>query len=302
MLFVHLLIVHSSIQFLLLYSFALTLDVVIPSLRRDSVGGALYSLGRGTAVPDLITIVSNEVAPSLVPVGLRVRLVRFRSARYPIGTMDVALRRNIGIWASPCSHIITFDDDQLASPDMVEAGARLFERQAFFWGHYRFLDFAVRPVDEILQLPASAGRPREFPPNAWHGWQSAYGGLFGGEKSMLQAAGGFDLAYCGRHAGEDQHLGRRLADAAGHAGRVFVHEPPFAWHPTAKVPWSAPAYTNTCAGPHQFEEHRLGAVSVQQCRVCPYFQPPPGDVPTGEVLMRFDPAAVDVTVEDAAAR
>lgn len=275
--------------------------MVIPSLRRDAVGAALYSFSRGTVMPDLITIVSNEVSRALVPQGLRVRLLRFRSVRYPVGNLDVALRRDIGIWASPCSHVITFDDDQLAPPDMIESGARLLERQAFFWGHYRFVDFAARSIDEILGLPPSAGRTRELPPNSWHGWQSAYGGLFGMEKSKLQAAGGFDLVFCGRHAGEDQHLGRRLADAAGHGGRVFVHEPPFAWHPTAKVPWSTPAYTNTCTGPHQFEERRLGTVSVQQCRVCPYFRPPEGDIPAGEILMRFDPTAVDVTVEDTAA-
>ena len=91
------------------------IDVVVPVARRRALDGLLYSFSANTIRPDVITLVSNDLSASEVQTyGLDVRLLRFASAAYAVGSIDVALRRNIGIWASDCSHIVTFDDDQLA--------------------------------------------------------------------------------------------------------------------------------------------------------------------------------------------
>ncbi len=274
------------------------IDVVIPAVRVNSIPPLLYSFSRNRVRPDLITIVSNEVPSDINTLGLKVRILRFTSRDYPIGACDVALRRDIGVWKSPCSHIVTFDDDQLAPSTLIESSRDLLTRQRFFWGHYRFLDFSRYTIEEIADLPPSRGRPRETPPNAWHLWRSAYGGLFGAEKMLVQQIGGFDLIFCGRHAGEDQHLGRRLARFAGQGERIFVHEPPFAWHPEAKVPWPPVKYSNLCSGSHDFENQGGSGMSIRKCRGCPFFEPPAGDLSHDDVAILFDGSKVDVLVEE----
>jgi hypothetical protein len=139
---------------------------------------------------------------------MNVRLIRFRSSAYPIGSHDVVLRRNIGIWS----------------------------------------------------------------------------------------LGGFDMAFCGRHAGEDQNLGRRLARRLDGCERVFIHEPPFAWHPTGKLPWAKAGYTNLYSAAHRLFRTRRGGIEVETCNVCPHFRVLEVDLYRDDVRMRYDPAQVEVTL------
>jgi hypothetical protein len=276
----------------------LTIDVIVPSVRPDTIDRLLYSFRWNSIWPDLITIVSNEIDNDIHGHGLPVRLIRFRSSVYPVGNRDVALRRNIGIWQLPCSHIVTFDDDQLAPIHLVEHARALLRIKPFFWGHHRYLDFPRYGLEEIFQLPAGAGRPRESPPNTWHLWMSAYAGLFGAEAAYVRDRGGFDLIYCGRHAGEDQDLGRRLAAHAGDGERVFVHEPPFAWHPEHTAPWSAPRYSNLCEAGHALRSADVDGHAVRQCALCPYFEADFDHLTGTEAVLLFDPAGVEMVVND----
>src|SRR5215813_7200767 len=100
-------------------------------------------------------------------------------------------------------------------------------------------------------MPPDAGRTREFPPNAWHSWMSAYAGLFGADRKVLLQVRGFDMIFSGRHGGEDQNLGRRLAKFVDGGSSIFVYEPPFAWHPEENAPWDQPVVSNVCSGDHQ---------------------------------------------------
>jgi hypothetical protein len=272
------------------------IDVIVPVARRRTIDELLYSFSCNTARPDLITLVSNELSAGDIQThGLDVRLLRFDSSVYAIGSMDVALRRNVGIWASESSHVVTFDDDQLAPVDLVENCRARFAAGRYFWGHYRYIDFSQWSVDELLRLPAIAGKPRESPPNSWHTFRSAYAGLFGAERSLLLDIGGFDMLFSGRHGGEDQDLGRRLAERTRDGGRVFVCEPPFAWHPMERVPWDADRRTNLCPGDHDLA---VGAADgVQRCLKCPFLWAPDAQLFRNDVSMRFDPRAVTTAIE-----
>jgi hypothetical protein len=276
---------------------AVEIDVVIPSLRPQTVTAALASLSLGSRRPDLVTIVSNEIGRDVDCHGLAVRVLRFRSAIYPVGSQDVALRRNVGIWSSPCSHLITFDDDQIAPADMAASAAALLEQSPYFWGHYRYLRFDGLTVEQIVRLPPEAGRAREHPPNAWHLWQSAYGGLFGASKDLLLEVGGYDMAFCGRHAGEDQDLARRLARRVYGSERIFVHEPPFAWHPEERIAWGEPGWSNLCTDGHELAAARVGGLPAQRCGRCPYFQLTGPVGGNGRLIIPFDPDSVEIVVE-----
>ena len=274
------------------------LDLIIPAMRpAECVANVLYSLSRNTVQPDVVSIVSNELDSDLPSYGLNVRLIRFTSEHYPVGEQDVALRRNVGIWSSTCAHIVTFDDDQLAPPNLIETSARLLERKPYFWGHHRFVEFSGRSVDELLQMDPEQGRAREHPPNAWHQWMSCYAGVFGAERELVQRLGGFDLIFCGRHAGEDQNLGKRIAWHVDRSERVFIHEPPFAWHPERKIAWSAPRYRNLCSSEHRLAPAWQGHVEIRKCQVCPYFEIVTGNLFSAEVAMAFDPSKVATLIE-----
>lgn len=270
------------------------IDVIIPTMRPESVKTVLYSLSKGTVKPDLVTIVSNEIREDLPCYGLRVRLASFSSSYYPVGYLDVVLRRNIGIWSSPCSHIITFDDDQLAPTDMVLKSIELLRRRPYFWGHYRYVSFSKYHVDDIIPMPPGEGRSRERPANAWHSWQSCYGGLFGADSALLRDLGGFDMIFCGKRGGEDQNLGKRIARAIDRSDRVFIYEPPFAWHPEEKVPLN-PGYSNLCPSKHQLSLSSYEGLALERCAVCPYFRVVSGEVNRDNVIMKFDPNKVKIT-------
>lgn len=237
--------------------------------------------------PDCITLVSNDIpAASFETYGLNATVLRFESNTYPFGNLDVALRRNVGIWFSEASHIITFDDDQLAPVNLVSSAAVLLTRQPYFWGHHRYIDFKAHSIDELLRLPADVGRPREFPPNSWHSFRSAYAGLFGAERELLVDVGAFDMLFCGRHGGEDQDLGRRLAERISGTDSIFVNEPPFAWHPEEAMPWDERLGSNLCVGDHVIAADTKG---LNKCTRCPYFWAPDELLFRDSVGLLFDP-------------
>jgi hypothetical protein len=275
-----------------------SLDVIVPTVRPATIGRLLESLALNTVRPDAVSIVSNEVDGSLETHGLDVRLLRFRSEDYPVGDRDVALRRDVGIWSSEASHVLTLDDDVVAPANLIETSMALLAEEPYFWGHYRYISFAGYTLERLVELLPELGRKRESPPNSWHLWMSCYAGAFGAERELVKRVGGFDLAFSGRHSGEDQSLGKRLAAHVAGTERVFIHEPPFVWHPTEPDAWEPPRYSNLCEGEHDLEEAELNGLPVASCRLCPWFvATDESRLFSGEVFVPYDPAAVDVTVE-----
>ena len=248
------------------------IDVVAPARRPETVGRLLEALARGDRRPDLVSLVGHEVPLSIDTRGLPVRLLRPRSKHYAVGEQDVALRRNVGAWASPLPWLVFLDDDVVPARDTLASCARLLADAPVVWGHHRFLDLRATPVEAVLALPASAGRSRELGVNRWHGWASCYGGMLAVHRATFLAAGGYDMAYSGRHAGEDQDLGRRLARGLQGTDRVFIHEPPYAWHPVVPEPWAAPGWTNLCAHGHREVSARVDGLAVLRCEACPWFR------------------------------
>jgi hypothetical protein len=61
---------------------ALTIDVIVPLVRPETIDRLLYSFRWNRTWPDLITIVSNEIDNDIHVHGLPVRLIRFRSSVY----------------------------------------------------------------------------------------------------------------------------------------------------------------------------------------------------------------------------
>ena len=280
----------------------MTLDVVVPAVRRATIGRLLESLAGNTVRPDVVSIVSNEVDPAIETHGLDVRLLRFRSDEYPIGDRDVALRRDVGIWSSECSHVLTLDDDLVAPANLIETSLALLREEPYFWGHYRYISFRGYTLEGLLELPPELGRKREDPPNSWHLWMSCYAGAFGAERELVEEIGGFDLAFSCRHGGEDQSLGKRLAAHVAGTERVFIHEPPFVWHPAEPDAWDPPGYSNLCAAEHDLEDATLNGLPVTRCRRCPYFAAVDESLLfSGELFVPYDPAAVDVKTESARA-
>ena len=269
------------------------LDVVIPALREQSLEDALWSLAHGTVRPDLVTLVSNEASADHETYGLNLRILRFRTDAYAVGESDVALRRNIGIWASPCSHVLTFDDDELAPATLVAESLRVLATERYFWGHYRFVDIESYGRERLLELPPEHGEEREHPPNAWHFWLSCYGGLFGAERRAVIEVGGYDMAFSGRHGGEDQNFGRRLARALDDNDMVFVHEPPFAWHPTERVGVLPRAWSNVC-GEHRLVDGEVGGSAALVCADCPYFRVDDADLRGDEPLVQYEHDLVEL--------
>lgn len=274
------------------------IDIVIPVRRSGTIDRLLRSLSCNTVLPTTVLLVTNDLdAQTIDPYGLTVKLVRFASDTYPIGFNDAALRRNVGIWTATASRIMTFDDDQVASPTLVQSTARVLEGARVCWGHHRFIDIEQWSFDELLALSPEAGRTREMPPNAWHSWRSAYAGLFAAETTLVKEAGGFDMTFSGRHGGEDQDLGRRLALLVGDGEGVYVYEPPFAWHPERNTPWDPGRDANVCADGHLTLMCTIDGVAAHACARCPHYwvvDPPC----IGEVArLPFDVTRVRVEIE-----
>jgi hypothetical protein len=99
----------------------------------------------------------------------------------------------------------------------------------------------------------------------------------------------------------DQQFARRLAERYGDGKHTFVHDPPFAWHPEERIPYS-PLATNGC-GDHQYVPATVNGYSVDQCTRCPWHTIP--DRRVFEELvnvakvpgLRFDPQEWEIRVE-----
>jgi hypothetical protein len=78
--------------------------------------------------------------------------------------------------------------------------------------------------------------------------------------------------------------------------KVFIHEPPFAWHPEELLPWSQVRYSNLCETPHDAVTDVVAGIRIERCRVCPHLRALDTDLLRNEVVLRFDPARVTVDV------
>lgn len=265
-------------------------DIVAAPTR--SPQALVESLSLGTVRPDSVTLVSNAVFP-IDNHGLNVRWLGFRSDHYAYGYRDIALRFNVAIWASEAGAIIFQGDEQIAPPEMVERSLGLLGSTDHFWGHHRYTAFADKTVPQVMAMRAIDGRPRENGQNRPHTYRSCYSGMLGIWVSSAKAAGGFDMAFNCRHAGEDQHLGWRLD-----GGMAFIHEPPFAWHPEDPLPWGDLGPTNTCRDGHTLLEVDIDGHLFQRCADCPYLSFIGVErhlFRSRDPLIRYDPELVEVT-------
>jgi hypothetical protein len=241
------------------------IDIVVPATRKGATQRLIDSLVRGTRVPDQITVVSNEI-DSLNPQGMNVRIIRFDTDAYGVGYRDVALRCNVGIYSSNAKYILISGDDQIASHVTVQAfGHRLEAGARTVWGHHRFTYFAGKTVGDIMSMPPTLGKSREQGVNRYHSFRSCYSGSFGAGADYLRSVGAFDMAFNCRHAGEDQHLGLRTDGRS-----VFIHEPPYWWHPLEEERWGAILKSNMCDS-HELEEFVTNtALLMRGCAKCPF--------------------------------
>lgn len=200
-------------------------EIIVPAARGNLSHRLVESLHRQTRGPDVISLIGNE--PDDVE---GARVVRY-TTDYLMGPGDVCLRRNIGAFFSDADILIYQDDDQMAPPNMVESAVEIILKDRYVWGHHRYIDFGVDPF-AILDLPPEAGKSRESAANRTHLWMSCYAGMFGVSRDLMLELGGFDMAFQGRLGNEDQQLGRRMLYHLYRSDTVFIHEPPFAWHPT----------------------------------------------------------------------
>ncbi len=250
-------------------------EVVVPYTRPAFAEIMLRSFAAQWRQPALVTLVGNAVLPNNV-FGLNVRALRFSSETYAIGMSpgrigDTSLRRNIGLAHAQYPAVLFWDDDQFAPWRVVSDVEAYLGRERYMFGNYRYIDTSCIASPWLMScLAATAGQSRETPPNASHLWQSGYGGFLGIQRAWAEEhVGYFDMAIPGPGI-EDQDYARRLSLAAGHQGRIFVHEPPFAFHPIERVPYAAEPQANVCQAPHDiFISQELG-VDVVKCRRCPF--------------------------------
>ena len=251
----------------------------------------------------MVTIVTNEAHP-FDAYGLKVRLLRFESDRYPIGYLDVALRQNVGIYAAECDVIVIQGDDQIAPHSMIR-DVETHLTGDYLWGNHRLVDFAAYTPDQIMAMSMEEGESREHPtPPHVHGYMSCYGGMFAAKTEFIQDFGAFDMAFNGQHHSEDQQLGFRLMKSLLQ-DTVFIDEPPYSWHSLelkhgdtrSREPWLAPQ-RNGC-DEHDLVDQRRGPFAYLACSKCLYyrFNDDPAALFTGGLVERYDPAAVQTVSE-----
>jgi hypothetical protein len=106
------------------------------------------------------------------------------------------------------------------------------------------------------------------------------------------------MMFSGRHGGEDQHLGRRLAELVHGTDAVYVHEPPFAWRPEKNLPWDEPDYSNVCSGQHEIVFGQVCGVQVHRCSRCPFYWVPDEILTNGLASMPFEGGRVWTRLEE----
>jgi hypothetical protein len=270
------------------------IDVVIPCVRQRGVERLVHSLSLGDTKPDTVLIVSNEIQP-FDPFGLNVKILRFDSEVYCYGDRDVALRQNVGIFHATSDSLVISGDDQIAPHDMISSCVKILEEKPWLWGNHRIGDIRHRPVEEILALGMNDGKSREDPiPPAWHGWRSSWGGMFAARTAWLRKIGAFDMAFNCRHAGEDQHLGRRIAQQENLPGS-YIHEPPYSWMDTPdKSDWGE-IKTNSCKR-HDLQALDISGVGFLRCSKCPFqIAADPESIYESKLLIRYEASLVNVT-------
>lgn len=241
------------------------IDLIVTALRKDMAQRLVYSVSRGTMRPGMISIVTNEI-DTLDPCGLNVRLIRFVSDVYPIGYKDVTIRCNVGLYTSEHQYVMFAGEDHVAALNTIETAAALLREKPFYFGHHRITTFNNKSVEQIQAMKPEEGQSREHGVNRQHLYQSAYSGSFGARRDVLEAAGGWDMAFACRHAGEDQQLGRRLS-----GDHVFIHEPPYWWHPSERYEWGKHQYTNLCDN-HEFVLLKYNRFPFNKCSKCPFYK------------------------------
>ena len=211
------------------------------------------------------------------PVGV----ARFQPEDQYYGPDAFALVYNLGAWVSLqdryAKHVLFWDDDQLAPKGLMEAVRARLSHAPAVYGNYRFVDFGAHSPEELTEAPASLGASRESPPNYEHLWLSAYSGLSAFESLLYWDVGAFDHIYNGARGRVDQELGKRVAAALHQGDRIFIHEPPFAWHPTSgsRIPCIVPS-TNGCMDEHELFDDAYAVnghrIPMLRCRRCNYFR------------------------------
>jgi hypothetical protein len=277
------------------------IDVVIPATRR-SVNQLLWSLSQGSTLPSRVIVVTNEIdCIESCKEHFPVDVVRFASKVHPIGHADQALRRNIGIWESTSEFVMTLDDDQFAPRNLVSTALEEVRKRRIVWGHHRFIDFDQHG-ESLLDLPPSSGRSRESHVNGEHLWMSAYAGLMVAERSLLIEVGGYDMMFLGRSGNEDQSLGKRISNFLGQSGKIWVSEPPFAWHPDGGDRTHGTTKVNTCAAPSSWlDPLMINGVKFKRCSkpACTYrvFADSEDRLFTDGLVIPYDPLTVTLKKE-----
>jgi len=278
----------------------MSLDIVIPATRR-TVNQLLWSLSQGTACPDRVIVVTNEVeCIESFTDKFPVDVISFSSRHHPIGQFDQALRRNIGIWDSTADYVMTLDDDQYAPRNLVTSALAEVKKRRIVWGHHRFIDFEAFG-DGLLDLPPSRGRSRESHVNGEHLWMSCYAGLMVAERELLLEVGGYDMMFLCRGGNEDQNLGRRINHFLDRGDRIWVSEPPFAWHPE-KARTHGNLKNNTCGVSSAWlEPSIINGVKFDKCSkpACTYrvFADEKERLFTDSVVIPYDPRTVSLKKE-----
>jgi hypothetical protein len=271
------------------------MEVIIPQMRPQHLDNLIYSFGK-TGAPDLITLVSNLNLSLRVASPCPIRQLRYETDTYSTGDYTVVLKRNIGAWWAKHENIVFFDDDQLSSNGMLIAFDKLLNTTDIVYGHHRFIDYDSHALDDILDAPPAAGISREHPVNAAHTFQSGYGGLLGIKQSLYLGLGGMDMWWSNVPSHEDQDFTRRMLMAKGWS-TIFVHEPPFAWHPLWGASTRLPVTkepSNLCNS-HHIVTKTLQGIDYEACTLCPWHAASRIEMRNATPMMPFNPLRVNVT-------
>jgi hypothetical protein len=279
---------------------AASLDIVIPTTRR-TVNQLLWSLSQGDMHPDRVIVVTNEVeCLESFTDRFPVDVIHFGSKVHPIGHSDQALRRNIGIWESTAEYVMTLDDDQFAPRNLVSSALEEVQKRRVVWGHHRFINFDMHG-ESLLDLTPASGRSRESHVNGEHLWMSAYAGLMVAERSLLLDIGGYDMMFLGRGGNEDQSLGKRISNFLGQNGKIWVSEPPFAWHPEGPRTHGTVKINSCGSASSWLEPITINGVKFNRCSkpACTYrvFADSEDRLFTDDLVIPYDPRTVTLKKE-----